>query len=113
MSGLFGTVATKQGNTRVHQKDNLIHLPSTQAHGPKLLVEELISWSPMVKAKHRRQDTVMALWFAELRAREIVSTVRNRSSFMKNPFLSERDKSKQMTVNLDQYFQESKVDTWI
>lgn len=115
MSGLFGTAATGQSNQRFHQKDNLIHLPSTQSHGAKLLVEELISWSPTVKTKHRRQDCVMALWFAELRAREVVTTGRGqRASFWKNDFLSERDRARQMVVNLDEYFASSqKQAQWV
>ena len=114
MSGLFGTVATGQSNVRVHQKDNLIHLPSVQSHGVKMLVEELTAWSPTVKTRFRRQDCVMAFWFAELRAREVVSTSRGgRQNFLTNKFLSPDDKRKQMVVNLDEYFRESKGESWM
>jgi hypothetical protein len=104
MSGLFGTVSVEQSGRRSHQKDNLIHLPSTTSHGVKLLVEELISWSPKVKTRYRRQDTVMSLWFAELRAREKIGSSSMRPSFLANEFLSERDKNRQMTINLDELF---------
>jgi hypothetical protein len=68
----------------------------------------------MVKAKHRKCDTVMALWFAELRAREVtVGAKGHRPSFLKNGFLSERDKGKQMVVNLDDYFTAKQEYTWI
>lgn len=114
MSGLFGTVATSQSNTRHHQGDNLIELPSTHSYGVKMLVEELISWSPMVKTKHRRQDTVMALWFAELRARELVSGSKKPTFFAnKNKFLSDRDRERQMVINLDDMFAADQTAAWV
>ena len=42
MSGLFGTKLVEQGVSK-HNDDNLIHLPSTQGYGVKVLVEELVS----------------------------------------------------------------------
>lgn len=114
MSGLFGTVATGQSNQRFHQGDNLIELPSVQQHGVKMLVEELISWSPTVKTKHRRQDTVMALWFAELRARELVSGSRKPVFFAsKSGFRSDRDRDRQMVVNLDEAFSDEHAASWV
>ena len=81
MSMLFGTVVTNKNNQRVHNDDNLIHLPSAQAHGVKILIEELIAWSPHVKTKNRRQDAVMSLWFCELRAREVIERVSRKKNF--------------------------------
>lgn len=80
----------------------LIELPSSREHEPtKQLVEQLVTWSPETKAK---TDLVMALWFAEIRAREICAesmlgdgTVR---AFMPNRFLSRRRKSQQQVINL-------------
>lgn len=113
MSGLFGTVANGTGGVRHHQGDNLIELPSSHSHGVKMLVEELISWSPFVKTKYRRQDTVMALWFAELRAREMVISSRKSSYFSKNNrFLNDRDRENQMVINLDDLFASEQVSTW-
>ncbi|HEY6021305.1 MAG TPA: hypothetical protein VIY48_15790 [Candidatus Paceibacterota bacterium] len=76
----------------------LIRLPSrSAAEGVKALVEQLTTWFPQSKAK---QDTVMALWFAETRARELVNDI--ESVFhMSNSYQSERDKRKQVTVDLD------------
>lgn len=76
----------------------LIRLPSrSQAEGVKQLVEQLVTWFPQSKAK---QDTVMALWFAETKARELVNNV--ESIFhVKNEYVSERDKTKRITVDLD------------
>lgn len=76
----------------------LIRLPSrSQNEGVKALVEQLTTWFPQSKAK---QDTVMALWFAETRARELVNDI--ESVFhMQNAYQSERDKKKSMTIDLD------------
>lgn len=76
----------------------LIRLPSrSQNEGVKALVEQLTTWFPQTKAK---QDTVMALWFAETRARELVNDI--ESVFhMNNSYQSERDRAKQVTVDLD------------
>ena len=103
MSMLFGTVATNKNNQRVHNDDNLIHLPNAQAHGVKILIEELIAWSPHVKTKNRRQDAVMSLWFCELRAREIIERVSKKKNFGSGgSFISQRDLDRRMTVNLDE-----------
>lgn len=113
MSGLFGTVTNGVGGIRHHQDDNLIELPSSHSHGVKMLIEELISWSPFVKTKYRRQDTVMALWFAELRAREVVTSTRKASYFSKNnQFLNDRDRENQMVINLDDLFAADQVAAW-
>lgn len=81
---------------------NLIHLPSrTGTEGVKALVEQLCSWFPETKAK---TDTVMALWFAEIRARELCDE--NYDTYhLANPYLSEGDKEKQVTVDLDYFSQ--------
>jgi hypothetical protein len=76
----------------------LIRLPSrSQQEGVKALVEQLTTWFPQSKAK---QDTVMALWFAETRARELVNDI--ESVFhINNAYVSERDLRKRVTVDLD------------
>lgn len=53
---------------------DMIELPSTHNHeGMKALVEQLVIWSPGQK-KEIKSDLPMALWFAEIIAREIVET---------------------------------------
>ncbi len=76
----------------------LIRLPSrSQNEGVKALVEQLTTWFPQSKAK---QDTVMALWFAETRARELVNDIET-VFHMTNEYQSENDKKKQHTIDLD------------
>jgi hypothetical protein len=76
----------------------------------RLLVEQLVSWSPAVKTKHRKQDTVMALWFAELSARRVLSSARKHQTWhMPNKMLSDRDKTRQMVINLDEWAESQSV----
>lgn len=77
---------------------NLIHLPSrTGSEGMKSLVEQLTTWFPETKGK---TDLVMALWFAEIRARELVDE-QDTQMTIPNKFLSLRDREKVITVDLD------------
>jgi hypothetical protein len=89
MAMLFDGALEDKGLIRIPQR--------SQNEGVKAFLEQLITWFPQTKA---RQDTVMALWFAETRARELANG--ESSVFhMANPYLTERDKQKQMTVDLD------------
>jgi hypothetical protein len=106
MAGLFGTkVPGVDGRMPRHGKDHLIFLPDQGASfGVKTLIEQLSVWSPLVKTKHRKQDTVMALWFAEIRAREVLVTSQGRMSwFGSGSFTSPRDEERRMVVALDDW----------
>ena len=77
---------------------NLIRLPSrSNSEGTKALVEQLTTWFPETKAK---TDLVMALWFAEIRAREITDEVDN-SFTIPNKYRSFRDNERTVTFDLD------------
>ena len=95
MSTLFGT---KQQDGK-HHRDNLIHLPSDQTENVKALIEQLITWSPTTKGK---TDMVMALWFCEIRAREMLNYGQYAKNHMKNPFLSRAEMGKRTVVNIDE-----------
>ena len=99
MSTLFGT---KQQDGK-HHRDNLIHLPNDQTENIKSLIEQLITWSPSTKGK---TDMVMALWFCEIRAREMLNQGIHATHHMKNPFLSRYEKSKRMVINIDELLAE-------
>jgi hypothetical protein len=96
MSTLFGT---KQLADNKHHRDNLIHLPSDQTENVKALIEQLITWSPTTKGK---TDMVMALWFCEIRAREMLNYGQYSKNHMKNPFLSRSEVGKRTVVNIDE-----------
>jgi hypothetical protein len=99
MATLFGT---KQHDGK-HHRDNLIHLPSDQTENIKALIEQLITWSPTTKGK---TDMVMALWFCEIRAREMLNYGKYQTHHLKNPFLSKYEQNKRVVVNLDELFAE-------
>lgn len=105
---LFGTKEVKGENQGYkHSGDNLIELPDISvAEDVKALIEQLVVWDPNVKPKHRKQDAVMALWFAEIRAREVLSVAsRGEQWFGSNPFTSTRDSEKRMVIALDEMAQ--------
>ena len=99
MSTLFGT---KQFDGK-HHRDNLIHLPSDQTENIKALIEQLITWSPTTKGK---TDMVMALWFCEIRAREMLNQGMHQTHHMKNPFLSRYEVGKRTVINIDELLAE-------
>ena len=95
MATLFGT---KQSDGK-HHRDNLIHLPSDQTENVKALIEQLITWTPTTKGK---TDMVMALWFCEIRAREMLNYGQYATHHLKNPFLTRAEQSKRIVVNIDE-----------
>jgi len=99
MSTLFGT---KQQDGK-HHRDNLMHLPSDQTENVKSLIEQLITWSPTTKGK---TDMVMALWFCEIRAREMLNQGIHAKHHMSNPFLSTSERRKRTVINIDEMLNE-------
>jgi hypothetical protein len=100
MSMLFDGSLDDKGLIRIPQR--------SQNEGVKAFLEQLITWFPQSKA---RQDTVMALWFAETRAREIANGETN-VFHLSNSFLSDRDKQRRMTVDLDHMAVAGMQDWW-
>jgi hypothetical protein len=45
---------------------------------------------------------VMALWFCEIRAREMLNYGQYQQNHMRNPFLSRAEKQKRVVVNIDE-----------
>lgn len=83
---------------------NLIRLPSTyNSEGMKALVEQLTGWFPETKAK---TDTVMALWFAEIRCRELMFSEFDGWHLGVSEFTSDRDRHGQMVVDVDLMLQQ-------
>lgn len=80
LSGLFGSVREGVGAVEKahHNGDNLIMLPDpAKSEGIKLMIEQLLIWVPGKKGKELPQDGPMALWFAEIKAREILGFASN------------------------------------
>jgi len=96
MSGLFGTM-----RSNVHQKDNLLELPSQDgSEGVKALIQQLITWKPDTRGK---TDCVMALWFCELRAREIIGGSSINQSHLNNRWATRKQIDNRFTVNVNDY----------
>jgi hypothetical protein len=68
----------------------------------KKLVEQLITWQPGVRGKNLKMDTVMALWFCEIVAREVLVQSSNVKSFLSNEFAARGDKDARYVINLDE-----------
>lgn len=97
MAPLFGT--ERDGR---FQKDNLIKLPSTENNEHvKALVEQLITWDPNAK-KSQKTDCVMALWFAEIRFKELIQQSGYMQNHSYNRYATKKNISQRGVVNLDE-----------
>ena len=92
MAPLFGHV--REGK---FEKNNLIELPAQDNEHVKALVNQLITWKPDTKGP---TDCVMALWFCEIRAREMIQKNSYKSAFAPNRFATRRSMSQRGTVSL-------------
>jgi hypothetical protein len=89
---------------------NLIRLPSqTQSEPVRALIEQLVSWFPETKGL---TDVVMALWFAEIRCRELVANDVDDWHRETSEFTSARDELGRMVVDVDLALQMGGVDNW-
>jgi len=94
MQGLFGTMGGAK-----HNRDNLIELPDPQYHeGIKALINQLITWKPGTR---NPTDVVMALWFCEIKAKEMIQHSGNQIWHATSRFVTQRQMAKQAVVNLD------------
>ena len=84
-----------------HQNDNLIEIPSQEgSEGIKALIQQLITWKPDTKGK---TDCVMALWFCELRAREVIGASKIGQSHLYNRWATPSQLQRRWTVNMSDY----------
>jgi hypothetical protein len=84
--------------------NNAIEFPSRRNHsGIQALVEQLIAWYPTPNMNRApTQDCVMALWFCEIRCRELLD-FQDGSSHWDAGWLSEREREEQVVINIDWY----------
>lgn len=103
----FGVASMSMLFEGYERNKNLIRLPSRAGgEGVKALIEQLTTWEPEPPGKKtkRKTDCVMALWFAEIRARELINEGSNNSFFktrLTNQYMSARDREKQFSIDLD------------
>jgi hypothetical protein len=99
MSNLFGT--ERDGK---HQRNNIIELPSSEgSEGLKALTQQLLTWKPETRGK---TDTVMALWFAIIRARELMQQASRTSQYLNNRWATKAQMNTRVAINLDDAFAE-------
>jgi hypothetical protein len=99
MSSLFGT--TQDGK---FQNNNILELPSSEgSEGIKALVQQLITWKPDTRGK---TDCVMALWFAIIRARELIQSGTRITPYLDNRWATRAQMEKRNSINLDDAFNE-------
>jgi hypothetical protein len=81
-----------------------IEFPSRRNHsGIQALVEQLVAWYPTPNMNRApTQDCVMALWFCEIRCRELLD-YQDGSSHWDAGWLSEREREEQVVINIDWY----------
>lgn len=98
MADLFGQYRWDNGKP-IQTLPPMISLPSREnSEGVKTLVEQLVTWSPDTK---NATDMVMALWFAEIRARELTSLAAGaRRSHANNRFATARSMRGRTVVNI-------------
>lgn len=104
LAPLFGTVIKRDGNNNnlKHAGDNIIELPdSSRNEHIKKLIEQLVTWQPGVQGKRLKMDAVMALWFCEIVARDVLLTSANVPNFIKNEFTPRGEVESRYIVNLD------------
>ena len=96
MSQLFGTLRNS-----VFQKDNHIELPSQEgSEGIKSLIQQLITWKPDTRGP---TDCVMALWFCEIRAREIITGGSSSQTHIKNRWATRNQLDRRYQINVSDY----------
>ena len=101
MASLFGYM--RDGR---HEGNNLLELPDQSNEHIKALVNQLITWKPDTK---NATDCVMALWFCEIRAKELVASNYARSTHVPNRWVNRRREEQRMVVNLDELAAEQHV----
>ena len=93
MSNLMGTI--RDGK---FQEDNLLELPDNINEHTKAMVNQLITWSADTKGP---TDLVMALWFCEIKAKEMIQQSGIRIHHTDNRFLTRKNLAQQAVINLD------------
>lgn len=110
LASLFGEYTrgadTPQGEWQTINEP-LIELPRPNTDGIKALIHQLITWTPELDPNKVACDLVMALWFAEIGAREHLGYGKGPGSLTvfgrSNKFVSPRSSKTRQTVRLADY----------
>ena len=94
MAALLGTM--RDGKA---QKDGLLELPDNTNEHIKALTLQMITWKPDTK---NPTDVLMAMWFCELRAKELVTYGKNKQTHVANKWATRRNREQQYSVSLNE-----------
>lgn len=83
-------------------ENGIIHLPTNSNDKVQTLIEQLITWQPKTP-KGIKTDIVMALWFAELRALELVTKKQRSKVYRDTPFTTVGDMKSRFIVSNNAY----------
>lgn len=91
-------------------KTQLIDLPGlNSSEAIRSLIEQLVTWYPD-HPKNQKTDLVMALWFAEIAAREkIRKGSKDHQNHLHNPFLSEQDRGGRVVIDIEEYLRDQRA----
>ncbi len=101
MASLFGSLRKiQEGGREEHNKDNIIWLPDKHSNaGVQALVSQLVAWQPGKLGRQLRQDGPMALWFAELRARNYIGEgAQRQQTHVRTSFLTQAQRNRQAVI---------------
>lgn len=103
MSPLFGAWdKIEDGWKCIH--DPIVEIPRADTPALKSLIQQLITWTPELDPKKVPCDLVMALWFAEVGARDVVKAGdRFSNNFGKSKFHSPRQLANRQVINLAEH----------
>lgn len=80
-------------------RSRMITLPRSSTEAIRAMVEQLSTWAPKLPKGHKT-DVVMSLWFAELRAQELIVRGQQSQTFAPNPFLTRWDSQQRHVIDL-------------
>jgi hypothetical protein len=87
-----------------------MEIPSNEgSEGIKTLVQQLITWKPDTK---NPTDTVMALWFAIIRIRELMQNTSRVGQYQSNRWATRAQMGSRGSINLDEAFAEQWATTY-
>lgn len=104
MAGLFGAYEKTTDGILKEIHPPLIDFPRIDTPGLKLLIDQLLKWGPELDPNKVPTDAVMALWFAEIGARDQVKNKTDqREHFGHSRWHSKRQLASRQVIDLTDY----------
>lgn len=94
--------------------NGLVRIARPQTEGIKALLDQLGAWAPGVPQSKQKTDCVMAFWFCELRAKELVRRVEQANQFNRrtDQFRGRWEKSQRRVVSATGEQDDDPVSIW-